>query len=116
MSIHSKDRTPTGTMIIPSKSTLTVQEAESEKGAYIGSSEPYSTNEGDMIPYLSHPANQTSTGSGALKDLNLRLSDTGSVLKEADFIWKFDDAVNIEVACNVPGHYQAGMIAEVNIK
>ena len=30
-------------------------------------------------------------------------------------IWKFINAVNIEIACNVPGHYQAGMIAKVNI-
>jgi len=30
-------------------------------------------------------------------------------------IWKFENAVNIEIACNVPGHYQAGMIAAVNL-
>ena len=30
-------------------------------------------------------------------------------------IWKFDDVANIEVACNVPGHYQVGMIAKVDI-
>ena len=47
-------------------------------------------------------------------------SHSNSVLLEpkqkGDIIWKFDNAVNIEVACNVPGHYQAGMIAKVNIK
>ena len=36
--------------------------------------------------------------------------------QKGDIIWKFDNAANIEVACNVPGHYQAGMTAEVNIK
>jgi len=30
-------------------------------------------------------------------------------------IWKFENAVDIEIACNVPGHYQAGMIAAVNL-
>ena len=30
-------------------------------------------------------------------------------------IWKFENAVDIEIACNVPGHYQAGMIAVVNL-
>ena len=30
-------------------------------------------------------------------------------------IWKFDDVANIEVAFNVPGHYQVGMIAKVDI-
>ena len=32
-----------------------------------------------------------------------------------DIILKFDNAVNIEIACNVPGHYQVGMIAKVDI-
>tara|TARA_Y100001970_G_scaffold36777_1_gene45398 strand:- start:1724 stop:2227 length:504 start_codon:yes stop_codon:yes gene_type:complete len=35
--------------------------------------------------------------------------------EKANLIWKFDNAINIEIACNVPGHYQAGMIATVNI-
>ena len=36
--------------------------------------------------------------------------------QKGDIIWKFENAVDVEVACNIPGHYQAGMIAEVNIK
>ena len=35
--------------------------------------------------------------------------------QKGEIIWKFDNAVNIEVACNVPGHYQVGMIAKVDI-
>tara|TARA_B100000900_G_scaffold213277_1_gene180726 strand:- start:971 stop:1474 length:504 start_codon:yes stop_codon:yes gene_type:complete len=53
-------------------------------------------------------------------DKSLGHSHSNSVLLEpkqkGDIIWKFDNAVNVEVACNVPGHYQAGMIAKVNIK
>jgi len=53
-------------------------------------------------------------------DKSMGHSHSNSVLLEpkqkGDIIWKFDNAVNIEVACNVPGHYQAGMIAKVNIK
>ena len=53
-------------------------------------------------------------------DESMGHSHSNSVLLEpkqkGDIIWKFDNAVNIEVACNVPGHYQAGMIAKVNIK
>ena len=56
----------------------------------------------------------------AKMDKSMGHSHSNSVLLEpkqkGDIIWKFDNAVNIEVACNVPGHYQAGMIAEVNIK
>ena len=46
-------------------------------------------------------------------------SHSNSVLLEpkqkSEIIWRFDNAVNIEVACNVPGHYQVGMIAKVDI-
>ena len=36
--------------------------------------------------------------------------------ESGEIIWKFVDAVNIEIACNVPGHYEAGMIAKANLK
>ena len=46
-------------------------------------------------------------------------SHSNSVLLEpnekGDIIWKFENAMNIEIACNVPGHYQIGMIAKVDI-
>ena len=53
-------------------------------------------------------------------DKSMAHSHSNSVLLEpkqkGEIIWKFDNAANIEIACNVPGHYQAGMIAAVNIK
>ena len=53
-------------------------------------------------------------------DKSMAHSHSNSVLLEpkqkGEIIWKFDNAANIEIACNVPGHYQAGMIALVNIK
>ena len=53
-------------------------------------------------------------------DESMGHSHSNSVLLEpkqkGDIIWKFDNAVNIEIACNVPGHYEVGMIAKVNIK
>jgi uncharacterized cupredoxin-like copper-binding protein len=56
----------------------------------------------------------------AKMDKSMGHSHSNSVLLEpkqkGDIIWKFDNPANIEVACNVPGHYQAGMIAKVNIK
>ena len=55
----------------------------------------------------------------AKMDKSMGHSHSNSVLLEpkqkGNIIWKFDNAVNIEVACNVPGHYQAGMIAKVDI-
>ena len=56
----------------------------------------------------------------AKMDKSMGHSHSNSVLLEpkqkGDIIWKFNNVVNIEVACNVPGHYEAGMIAEVDIK
>tara|TARA_B100000965_G_scaffold227271_1_gene190224 strand:+ start:467 stop:973 length:507 start_codon:yes stop_codon:yes gene_type:complete len=55
----------------------------------------------------------------AKKDKSMGHSHNNSVLLEpkqkGEIFWKFNEAVNIEIACNVPGHYQAGMIAKVNI-
>ncbi len=52
-------------------------------------------------------------------DKSMGHSHSNSVLLEpnqkSDLIWNFESAANIEIACNVPGHYQAGMIASVDI-
>ena len=56
----------------------------------------------------------------AKTDKSMGHSHSNSVLLEpkqkGNIIWKFDNAINIEIACNVPGHYQTGMIAKVDIK
>ena len=55
----------------------------------------------------------------AKMDKAMAHSHSNSVLLEPkqkeNIIWKFYNAVNIEIACNVPGHYQVGMIAKVDI-
>ena len=47
-------------------------------------------------------------------------SHSNSVLlapnEKGDLVWKFDNAMNIEIACNVPGHYQIGMVAKVELE
>ena len=35
--------------------------------------------------------------------------------KKGEIIWKFSTNEELEVACNVPGHYQAGMVSSVSI-
>ena len=53
-------------------------------------------------------------------DKSMGHSHSNSLLLEpkekGDIVWKFENAINIEIACNVPGHYQVGMIAKVDIK
>ena len=45
-------------------------------------------------------------------------SHSNSVLlspgESAELIWKFSNSLDIEAACNVPGHYEAGMIAKID--
>ena len=45
-------------------------------------------------------------------------SHSNSVLlspgEKAQIIWKFSNSVDIEAACNVPGHYDVGMIAKID--
>ena len=52
-------------------------------------------------------------------DKSMAHSHSNSVLlvpsEKGSIIWKFDNAVNIEIACNVPGHYDVGMIAKVTL-
>ena len=33
--------------------------------------------------------------------------------ESAELIWKFNNTAELEAACNVPGHYEVGMIAKI---
>ena len=52
------------------------------------------------------------------KDNSMSHSHSNSVLIEpntsAEIIWKFNTEAKLEAACNVPGHYEAGMIAIID--
>ena len=54
----------------------------------------------------------------AKKDHSMGHTHSNSVLLEpnqsAELIWKFSADTNLEAACNVPGHYESGMIANIN--
>lgn len=55
-------------------------------------------------------------GNGQTMDHN----DPNSVLlapgETAEIIWTFPSDVDLEFACNVPGHYQSGMMGDITIK
>ena len=54
----------------------------------------------------------------AKKDHSMSHTHSNSVLlepnKSGEIIWKFNTDVALEAACNVPGHYEAGMISKIN--
>lgn len=47
-------------------------------------------------------------------------SDPNSTLLEpgesAEIVWTFSTDADLEFACNVPGHYQSGMVGEIEMK
>ncbi len=51
------------------------------------------------------------------KDHSLSHSHANSVIvepnKTKEIIWKFSKNTLLEIACNVPGHYQAGMVGKI---
>ncbi len=51
--------------------------------------------------------------------MTMEHDDPNSVLlepgKSGEIIWKFKDEVALEIACNVPGHYDVGMVAMVKL-
>ena len=53
----------------------------------------------------------------AKKDQSMSHSHSNSVLLEpnedSEIIWKFNTEAKLEAACNIPGHYETGMIAKI---
>ena len=51
------------------------------------------------------------------EDHSLSHSHSNSVIvepkKTGEIIWKFSKNINLEMACNVPGHYQTGMVGKI---
>ena len=63
---------------------------------------------------LNHDMMEMDMGDGQ----SMKHDDPNSVLLEPgqseEIVWTFSKKGNIEFACNVPGHYQAGMYGDVN--
>lgn len=54
-----------------------------------------------------------------MKGMDMSHDDPNSVLvepgKTAELVWTFDTDATLEFACNVPGHYEAGMVGPITI-
>jgi uncharacterized cupredoxin-like copper-binding protein len=57
---------------------------------------------------------------GGMGKATMKHDDPNSVLvkpgETKELIWKFVKSSNLEFACNLPGHYQSGMVGRFNIK
>jgi uncharacterized cupredoxin-like copper-binding protein len=52
--------------------------------------------------------------------MTMKHDDPNSVLlepgKSAEVIWTFPKKAELEFACNVPGHYESGMVGKVRLQ
>lgn len=60
-----------------------------------------------------HGAAAGGHGAMAHDDPNSVLLEPG---KTGELVWKFTRAMDLEFACNVPGHYESGMVGRVNFQ
>lgn len=68
--------------------------------------------EADRINWDMARQMQKEMGHGMHEEPNSVLLEPG---KSGEIIWKFPDHAEIEFACNVPGHYDAGMAGEIEL-
>ena len=54
------------------------------------------------------------------KDHSLGHSHSNSIMLEpqakGEIIWKFSNDITLEMACNIPGHYESGMVGKIITK
>lgn len=57
---------------------------------------------------------------GEMKMVGMEHNDPNSVLIEPgttkELVWTFSKSSDLEFACNVPGHYQSGMVGQFEVK
>ncbi len=68
--------------------------------------------EADRINWDAAKKMQESMGHGMHDEPNSLLLEPG---KSGEVIWTFPDHADLEFACNVPGHYDAGMMGEIKL-
>ena len=92
----------------------------------IGTPEMHAAHQEEMMMMVEHGALEPDKinrdkmtmdmGGGKTMEHN----DPNSVLLEpgesAEIVWTFTKAANLEFACNVPGHYDSGMVGKLSIK
>ena len=71
------------------------------------------TGAGKMMSDMGHSM-------GGMKMVEMEHNDPNSVLIEPgatkELIWTFNNTTGLQFACNVPGHYQSGMVGQIVLK
>lgn len=91
----------------------------------IGTAEMHVAHQSEMAMMMDHgvlevdrinreaaEAMQASMGHGMHEESNSILLEPGQT---AELVWTFPEHAKLEFACNVPGHYDAGMVGEIDL-
>ena len=68
--------------------------------------------EPDKINWEAAKAMQKSMGHGMHNEPNSKLLEPG---KSGEIIWTFPKHADLEFACNIPGHYDSGMVGKIKL-
>ena len=92
----------------------------------IGTPEMHEGHQEEMMMMVEHGVIQGGKPNHDMMSMDMgngktmKHDDPNSVLLEPgqskEVVWKFTEKGDIEFACNVPGHYQAGMYGDVNFE
>ncbi len=92
----------------------------------IGTAAMHAAHQEEMMMMMEHGALESDKINHKLMMMDMgggktmKHDDPNSVLlepgKSGDVIWTFSTAADIEFACNVPGHYDAGMMGQIRFK
>lgn len=111
------------------KAGETVRLVVSNKGSLvhefnIGTPDMHEARQAEMTMLVQHGVIQGGTLNRGMMGMemgnghSMKQDDPNSMLLEPggsrEVVWKFTGSGDIEFACNVPGHYQAGMYGDVN--
>ena len=92
----------------------------------IATTEMHAAHQKEMLLMVDHGALEATKINHAMIKMNMsggknmEHNDPNSVLlepgKSGEVVWKFTEAIALEFACNVPGHYDSGMMGQVRFK
>jgi uncharacterized cupredoxin-like copper-binding protein len=75
---------------------------------------------GTLSPTGAQDMSKMGHAMGGMKMVDMKHDDPNSVLIEPgateELVWTFTKATGLEFACNIPGHYQSGMVGKVNVR
>lgn len=75
---------------------------------------------GTLSPTAAHEMSNMDHAMGGMKMAGMEHDDPNSVLvgpgAREELIWTFFETTDLEFACNVPGHYQSGMVGKMRVR